>query len=105
MSSRVRGAAGVVPASAGAVGALVTGGVGILLLYNDDQKTVAPARAVTADDETSEAKRAITVPLALGWMTPSITATLPTVMDVELDAAGTSYAVALFTVWEVVVRV
>jgi hypothetical protein len=58
-----------------------------------------------ADDETSDAKRAITVPFADGLMTPSMMAMLPAVREVAFAAAGMSYAVAELTVSEVAVSV
>lgn len=58
-----------------------------------------------ADDDTSDAKRAITVPSLLGVISPSTTAILPAVAaDVALDAAGRSYDVKpVFVVIDVVV--
>ena len=44
-----------------------------------------------ADEATSEAKRAMTVPFADGVMNPSMIATLPAVAALDaLDAAGVS---------------
>ena len=43
-----------------------------------------------AEDSTSDAKRAITVPDALGLMMPHIVQTLPVVSEVALLAAGMS---------------
>jgi hypothetical protein len=48
-----------------------------------------PPFAVIALEATSLAKRTITVPLALGRITPSITAILlPVVAELALEAAG-----------------
>lgn len=49
-----------------------------------------PALAVMAELATSEAKRAMTVPVAEGLITPSINAMLPAVREEAFDAAGMS---------------
>jgi hypothetical protein len=60
----------------------------ISLIYH--HSNVAPAFATMAELETSDANRTITVPFADGFITPSMMATLPEVIDVALAAEGVS---------------
>jgi hypothetical protein len=70
----------------------------LFFIYSALSLRKAPASAVIADADTSEAKTTWRSPSADGMMIPSRRAMFPTVRDVALDAAGSEKADKKFDV-------